>query len=533
VGHIELNGERTGLVAGKTLFDHTDVLGVRLPRSCNRVGRCHECIVEVRRGMELLSPKTEHEDFLQGDYRLACQATVISTEGEVEAATLVRGRPQILIERRPIDVEIDPLTRRRDGKVYFGDEDQGGAGERILGLAVDAGTSTVAANLIDLETGEVLADGCCGNPQAFGGSDVTNRVRYDGDVNGGELQHAIISALNHLIADFPCDPKEIRELTVAGNPTMRDLFFGLDVHSLGQRPFRSIAEHERDAGKREGTYLWDTARRLNVGAHPEARVYGLPLVGCHVGGDTAACIASIDLWDEPGLVMLIDMGTNTEVVLGNRDRVVAASCPAGPAFEGAGVVSGMPGLEGAIETVRLRDGRVEYETIGEVPPVGICGSGLVDLLAELLRTGEISAIGRFTDGAGWFDVDRLAGIQLTEGDISALAQAKGANTSGQRLLLEYYGARPDDLDRIYLAGGFANYIDVESAVAIGLVPDVSREKVVKIGNAAVEGATKVLLSRKIRARLESFVGGIEHVELEMRPNFFDVFVDGVHFAPWK
>jgi uncharacterized 2Fe-2S/4Fe-4S cluster protein (DUF4445 family) len=530
---IELGGQKTDLIIGKTLLEHADALEVRIPKSCRGAGTCHECIVEVLQGTELLSPRTENETFLRGDFRLACQARVLSDEDDLVVVPLVRGRPQVLVESGSAEVEPDPLTRRCEGKVCFGDEELGRHDGRLLGLAVDAGTSTVAVKLVDLEAGKVLADGACGNPQIFGGSDVTNRVRYDEEVGGNELQHAILSALNRMILDLPCDPKEIREVTVAGNPTMRDILFGLDVRSLGQRPFRSITEHERNEGKRDGTVVRDTACGLGIAAHPDARVYGLPLIACHVGADTSACISSIELWDESDPVMLIDIGTNTEVVLGNRERVWAASCPAGPAFEGAGVGYGMPGLEGAIESVRFRDGHVEYETIGEVPPVGICGSGLVDLLAELLRTDRMTPVGRLTDGRKSFEVDALGGIGISEADISALAQAKGANTAGQRLLLEYAGMLPEDLKHIYLAGGFANYINAESAIAIGLVPDVPREKIVKIGNAAVEGATRVLLNRKIRARLEAFVTGIEHVELETRPNFFDVFVEGVQFGPWK
>jgi uncharacterized 2Fe-2S/4Fe-4S cluster protein (DUF4445 family) len=530
---LTLNGQETALERGKSLFDYADALGVRLPQSCNRNGRCHECIVDVRRGMDALSEKTEAEAFLQGNFRLACQARVTSTETDIELVPLLRSHPQILTEARHRPVKVDPLTQRRDGVVQFKGEDQARFEGRLLGLAIDAGTSTVVLNLLDLESGEEVATACLENPQIFGGSDVMHRVRYDGEVGGGELKRALLSALNRVIKDLPCQTEEIWEVTVVGNPTMRDLFFGLDVQPIGQRPFKSVIEQERDEGRREGTFLWESAKDLGLTVNPHARVYGLPLVGCHVGADTAACMSSISLWDEPDLVMLMDIGTNTEVVLGNRDRVVAASCPAGPAFEGWGVKHGMPGLEGAIETVRIRNGRVEYQTIGAAPPRGICGSGLIDLLAELLRVESMTPLGRFTDGNGYFEIVSDEQIRIYESDISALAQAKGANTAGERLLMEYFGVTPKDLKCVYLAGGFANYIDPANAIAIGLVPEIPLEKIVKIGNAAVEGATEVLLNQQTRSTLEAFVSQVEHVELETRPHFFDVFVEGVQFRPWK
>jgi len=532
VGFLTFDRQQTVLQSGKTLFDFADALGVRLPQSCNRMGRCHECIVEVRRGMEALSARTEAEAFLPGNYRLACQARVTATEAEIEVVPLVRGRPQILTETRPHPVPVDPLTTRADGVVRFRGEARGPAEGRLLGLAIDAGTSTVVVRLADLESGLILATAAFENPQAFGGSDVMHRVRYDGEVGGGELQRALFSALHRVIRELPCRPAEIREAAVVGNPTMRDLFFGLDIQPIGQRPFKSISELEREGGRRPHTWLREPAGRLGLAVNPEAEVYGLPVVGCHVGADTAACVASIGLWDEPGLVMLMDIGTNTEVVVGNRERVAAASCPAGPAFEGAGVTSGMPGLEGAIESVRLDHGRVTYRTIGDAPPRGICGSGLIDLLAEMLRVRTMSPLGRFINGRDYFEVAPAEEIRISERDISALAQAKGANTAGQRLLLEYMGVTADDLKCLYLAGGFANYIDPQSAIAIGLVPDIPLEKIVKIGNAAVDGATMALLNRGVRERLEGFVDRIEHVELETRPNFFDVFVEGVQFRSW-
>ena len=266
--------------------------------------------------------------------------------------------------------------------------------------------------------------------------------------------------------------------------------------------------------------------------HPRGRVVGLPLVSGHVGADAAACLLAIDLAREERLVALMDIGTNTELIVGNRHRILAASCPAGPAFEGGAISCGMPALDGAIERIALgSSGAVETTVIGDEPAEGICGSGLVDLLGELRRTEGMNVLGRLHGGDGRFTVDQTRGLSLLESDISQLAQAKGANVAGLRIVLERYGVKGDDLERFYLAGGFARHIDVAAARRIGLIPDLPDEKIVQVGNAAIEGATIALLSRARRAELEALVTRIEHVELETDPDFFDHFAFGCQFRP--
>ena len=238
---------------------------------------------------------------------------------------------------------------------------------------------------------------------------------------------------------------------VAGNPTMRDLLFGLDVQPIGVMPYRSTTEVALDEGRATTTSLSVKARRLRLPVHPEARVYGLPLVGSHVGADAAACLLATGIAEGDALAAIVDIGTNTEAFVGNRERLLAASCPAGPAFEGGGVSFGMPALEGAIERVRLGEaGEVELEVIGDRPPVGLCGSGLVDLLSELRRTGRMNGQGRFTDDSDAFPLGH--GLSLSEADVNELAQAKGANAAGVRVLAESL-RRPAPADRAALPGG--------------------------------------------------------------------------------
>ncbi len=266
------------------------------------------------------------------------------------------------------------------------------------------------------------------------------------------------------------DPQTIYEMVVAGNSTMRDLFFRLNVYSIGQSPYRSITELEMAEGKRTTTSLTASAKKLLLPLHPRARVYGLPIISGHVGADAAACMLAVDLANEERLVAVMDIGTNTELILGNKNKILAASCPAGPAFEGGKISCGMPGLPGAIEKVEIaEDGSVQVGVIGDVPAEGICGSGLVDLLSELLRTHRINALGRFEHGEDKFilDVKSDSPIYFTESDINELAQAKGANVAGLQVIFHDYGIRFEEVDVFYLAGGFGRHLNVDRPGASG------------------------------------------------------------------
>jgi len=521
---------------GRTLFECADQLGIRVPTSCNRQGTCHECIVEVRRGMDGLRGRTDAEAFLRDNYRLACQAVVADAGAEIEFAPLGR-RPKILTGSaiNEADIEIDPLVTRREGSVFYDgvriDEDRG----RICGLAVDWGTTTAVMELMDLETGERLAMSAFENPQRFGGSDIMNRISFDGGPGRGELHKAAISSLNREIREFcslvGISRQQIYEIVVVGNATMRDLFFGLDVQTIGQRPYKSQIEHEYLAHRRSGTAVCELAHRLAILAHPQARVYGGPLIASHVGADTAADLLATGMYESDETCMLVDVGTNTEVVVSHRGRMVAASCPAGPAFEGGLITYGMTGCDGAIESFSRNNGHWDFRTIGDVPPRGICGSGLIDLLAELRRTGEMAPKGMFADRARSLTLVPEQGITFSREDASNLAQAKAANYCGQLIVMRHLGIGPQDVQRLYLAGAFANHINIRNAVEIGFLAPVPEDRIVKAGNASLAGARQMLLSRRKRRQIEELVPRIEHVELETVPDFFELFVEGCQFKP--
>ncbi len=528
------------LVAGRTIFEYADELSVEVPTSCQRNGRCHECVVEIRKGMASLSPPNEAESFLRGDFRLACQAEVISDAEDIEFAAL-RRRPKILTSSPVTENQtLDTAVQERGGKVYYEDEEVGSFRGHLFGLAIDLGTTTVAMELIDLQNGQGMRTCSFENPQRFGGSDIMHRISFDGADGSGELQRAVCAAINREILEFCRELQfsrhEIYEITIAANTTMREILFKIDVQTVGQKPYKSLMESEATAGIRSGTALIENARSLGLLANPRARVYGLPLIASHVGGDLAAGLTALDISaDGAETIMLVDMGTNTEVFLRHRGRMMVASCPAGPAFEGGLVKYGMPAYDGAIEKISLGEGGadVRYETIGEVSPEGLCGSGLIDLLAELRRHDLMTAKGVFTVDKRLFELMLVPshGITFSKEDASNLGQAKAANYCGQLIVMRTLGIDPGDIDRLYLAGGFAHHVDIASAAEIGLLAPVPEARVVRAGNTSLRGARDILLSRSKRRALEKLVCEIEHIELETSADFFELFVDGCQFKP--
>jgi uncharacterized 2Fe-2S/4Fe-4S cluster protein (DUF4445 family) len=536
---LHCNNRRATVAPGTSLFDAAGSLGVFVPTSCIKQGKCKECLVEVAEGMEHLSPRTAAESHLRESFRLSCQTRVVHETGVVRCHTMRRG--DMRIERHALDlpvhladVPLDPCVTRDGGRVLLDGRPIARSDGPIHGLAADLGTTTVVLRLFDLETGEVVADTSFENPQRFGGSDVMSRIHFDTEHRGRLLQRTLAGYVTHAIEAFPVDPHSIYEMVVAGNSTMRDLFFRLNVYSIGQNPYQSITELEMRGGRRAQTSLTGSPARLRLPIHPKGRVYGLPIVSGHVGADAAACMLAVDLAREERLVAVMDIGTNTELILGDRHKIMAASCPAGPAFEGGKILFGMPGLPGAIEKVRIRpDGSFATTVIGEGPAEGICGSGLVDTLGELLRTRWMNSLGRLEDGASEVVLDARGPrpIVLREADINELAQAKGANVAGLYILFDRYGVRFEDLDAFYLAGGFGRHLDVGSARRIGLIPDIDGARILQVGNAAIEGTSIALLSRSRRGELEELVRRVTHVRLETHPSFFHYFVEGCQFQP--
>jgi uncharacterized 2Fe-2S/4Fe-4S cluster protein (DUF4445 family) len=500
---LSINGNSTPVIPGVSLFQHAERMGVPVPTSCNQQGKCRECLVEITDGMENLAPRTSEERHLDGPFRLSCR-TLLTGSGDVRCNTMRRAQMRIETSGFGAELEYEPAIG--------------------YGIAVDLGTTTIVLRLYDLATGRLVAGSSFENPQRFGGSDVMSRIHYDTTHPGRLLMRTLAGYLSRAIAEFPVEADSITEVVVVGNSTMRDLFFRKNVYTIGQNPYRSITEIERNEGKRSTTSLLERGRRSLLPVHSEARVYGAPVLSGHVGADAAACMLAIDIAHEDRLVALMDIGTNTELILGNRHRILAASCPAGPAFEGGAITSGMPALDGAIEDVHIDDdGAVQLGIIGGGKPTGICGSGLVDTLSELLRTGRMNELGRFEE------IELAPGIRFTENDASELAQAKGANVAGLQIICDRYGICFDEIDVFYLAGGFGRHLKPNASRRIGLIPNLPDAKIVQIGNAAIEGASIALLSQSRRDELEDLAQGVEHCRLESHPRFFDFFVEGCQF----
>jgi len=534
----QINFERvsTDCQIGKSIFEHADLLGVKIPTSCYRNGRCHECIVEIKDGVANLNPPTNKELFLQEKFRLACQAIVEKSSSDISFG-LSRKQRQILTSYVPQEFEILPRITHKDGKVYGDDTILSDYDGFIYGIAIDIGTTTVAFNIVNLESGHIIYTGSFENPQKFGGSDIMRRISYDATPFQGELQKAIISSLNQEIRNacklLKIRRKHIYEVLVVGNSTMRDLFFGLDVQSIGQKPYKSLTEHELNQGKRHSTTLHSTAKELGIQMSAQGLVYGAPIIASHIGADVAADLIATKMDTEDNEIqMLIDIGTNTEVIIGNKHGMLAASCPAGPAFEGGEVKHGMPGYAGAIESLAiLEDHSIRYKTINNEPASGICGSGLIDVIAELRRTGQLNPLGAFINNSKEFLIEEKSQITIDRHDLSALAQAKSANYCGQYIAAKKYGVQFSNVQTVLLAGAFANYINIPNAQSIGLIPSIDKNRFVRCGNASLLGATILLLSIKKRQGLQALITNIRHIELETEPEFFDIFVEGCMFQP--
>jgi uncharacterized 2Fe-2S/4Fe-4S cluster protein (DUF4445 family) len=412
-----------------------------------------------------------------------------------------------------------------------------------LGVAFDVGSTTVAGHLCDLRSGEVLASAGAMNPQIRFGEDLMSRVSYVMMHPGGdaELTTAVRGCLDDLLGDLCAQADATRddvlELVLVGNPIMHHLVFGLDPSELGGAPFAPVTDES----------LTVPARDLGIAANPGARAYALPLIAGHVGADTAGVILSEAPHERDVVNLLVDVGTNAEIVLGDRDRLLAASSPTGPAFEGAQISCGQRAAPGAIERVRIDAATLDlrYRTVGSdvwsdqpgaPTPTGVAGSGIIELVAELFLAGILTADG-VIDPAAADRTDRVIAdgrthayvvheaeprLVLTQNDVRQIQLAKGALYAGCRLLMDRAGI--DHVDRIRLAGAFGAHIDPVHAMVLGLVPDCEPEHVTSAGNAAGTGARIALLNRAARTEIEAVVRRVEKIETATEPRFQEHFV---------
>lgn len=413
--------------------------------------------------------------------------------------------------------------------------------EPLLGLAVDLGTTNIAALLVDLRTGRTLGSQGIENPQTVHGGDVISRIGYARGSREAlrQLRDLAAGGINQLArqlcAQRSLDPARIADLTVAGNTAMHHLFLGLPVDRLGVAPFVAAVSDATDV----------KARDAGITAMPGAFVHLLPNIAGFVGGDHTAVLLAVGVEDNRNPVIAIDIGTNTEMSLIHHGRLLSLSVPSGPALEGGHIKCGMRSARGAIEAVKIHGNTVEVETIGGAPAVGICGSGVVDTVAQLYLAGVLDRGGRMvkdhpririTNGRAAFvlaDESETGGapVIFTQHDVRAVQLAKGAIRAGVSILLAESALREDEIGQFIIAGAFGAYIDLESAVAIDMLPALPLERFAQVGNAAGIGAKLALVSYPHRATAQSIAASSRYLELSGSARFNDVFVKSIGFSP--
>ena len=494
---LQPTGHTLTAPAGTPLRDLLFEQGVEFP--CGGQGRCRGCKVRVVAGEAALTPEQETRltaAEIASGWRLACRLFLHS---------------DLTLELRQWDAAI----LSHEGDFTFSPRPG-------LGVAVDLGTTTLVAQLLDLQTSQVLAVRTALNAQARYGADVMSRIGFaiadDGQaVLTRTIRDQIGKLLRDLIFAAQVEPSRVQEAVIVGNTAMHHLFCGIDVRPLAQVPFTPLDD---------GLQVMDGAA-LGWHTTPDMTVHFLPCLGGFVGSDLLAGVLATNLDRRDALTMLVDLGTNGEIVLGNRDGLLCASTAAGPAFEGARIGMGMRAATGAISAVKNVDGQAVCHVLGNVAPAGICGSGLVDAVAVGLELGVIRPNGRLATGGDRWELAPPVAISQT--DIRQLQLAKGAIAAGIRLLLDEWGAQPDDVSELVLAGAFGNYVKRISARRIGLLK-FPPERVTPLGNTALLGAKLALFAGDTdEARHQAIRAMTQHRTLSDDPRFMEVYVDEMGF----
>jgi uncharacterized 2Fe-2S/4Fe-4S cluster protein (DUF4445 family) len=582
-------GRRGECPSGQSLLDCARQLGVDLVSLCGGAGSCGRCIVQVLAGevSELVPGEADYlsaEQLAEG-YRLACRTIplrdcrvrippesltapqrtqveggeiLVTPDPQVKSYLLTLGAPSLadlradaerllaaLVEQHGIVAasvdlaalrQLSPRLRSEAWQVRVALRE----GEIVavlppeatpLGLAVDLGTTKIAAYVLDLETGETVAAEGLMNPQIGYGEDVVARIATvtRNPSEAARLQGLVVGALNEAVAgmcgQIEAEPDEIMEVVVVGNTAMHHLFLQLPVAQLATAPYVPAISSALDI----------KARDIGLRIAPGAYVHLLPNIAGYVGADHVAALLATEVARAEGVVLVLDIGTNTEICLCNRGRLTSLSCASGPAFEGAHIQHGMRAANGAIEHLRLAGDRLEVQTIGGAPPVGLCGSGILDALAQLVLAGVIDGSGRMgkhprvreRGGRREFVLaepgDGRPAITFTQKDVRELQLAKGAMRTGIEVLLRTNELDAEEIDRVIVAGAFGTYIDVASAMAVGMLPRLPLDRFRQVGNAAGMGARLALLSQAMRDESQAIAQRVQYVELASDPEFNKTF----------
>ncbi|HOL16646.1 MAG TPA: ASKHA domain-containing protein [Bacillota bacterium] len=599
-------GKEISVQPGTDLLQAAALAGVPVEGNCGGKGTCGKCKVKVLEGLQGEPGASERKALTEAElaegWVLACQRKVVADtvvklqlssdaydrksalagaaaniepEPGIEKIALKLPRPSIddqtpdlerllrelqrpsLKAALPLIAGLPGILRQEHFKVTAVLSEKqllavepGDTTARLFGLAFDIGTTTLMGSLMDLRSGAVVAVAAATNPQNIYGADVISRITYasKGAENLAALQRKVIEALNGIIRELVqksgVAQNEIYEAVAVGNTTMGHLFMGIDPTYLAPAPFIPAFQKALEI----------EAAELGLAMNPSGRVVLLPNIAGYVGSDTVGVILAAGLDRRGDNCLAVDIGTNGELVLAAKGRLLTCSTAAGPAFEGAQIRCGMRAADGAIEAVQVADD-IKVQTIGGAAPRGICGSGLIDAAAALLRAGVIEPSGRFINpetaghklpprlkermrrGQGGFEIVLAYAEQsatgkdvvLTQADLRELQLAKGAIFAGFKVLLRQVGITEAEVDNVLLAGAFGNYISVESALALGLLPGLPPEKIIPIGNAAGDGAKMALISRSVRERAFALPEKVEHVELSTRQDFQEEFINALAF----
>ena len=504
--------------------------GIFIDNPCSGKGICGKCKVRVTAGT--LSEVTNTEQGLlkqeekASGIRLSCLAEIVEDSDKIEVELLHKERKHKVLTKGYVpEFEKDMFD---DG----------------YGISIDIGTTTVVTSLVDLRTGEELANASMINAQKHYGLDVLTRITYEyenPDTGRQVLQQAIVNSMNGMI-DEVClesavDKGEIREIDVSANCIMMHMLLGVDARSIGKAPYKpTFLEAQKllasDIGIQAGEYT---------------QLYCLPSVSGYIGADIVAGAYVCEMQKEQGNVLFIDIGTNGEIVLASKGRILCCSCAAGPALEGMNISSGMRAAEGAIEDVKITEQGIQLRTIGEQEPVGLCGSGILAVVKELLRTGMVKKTGVFIKKEKLEEADyrypmiRLNGTKrefilhtepellVTQGDVRQVQLAKGAILSGFLALLNKAGIKMEELDKVMIAGQFGAHLPVDSLIGTGILPEAVREKLEYVGNSSKTGAYMTLLSKRVKQEIEELAGRMEYMELAETENYERIFTESMIF----
>ncbi len=444
---------------------------------------------------------------------------------------------------RESDWKVTVLLGKRNETTEIVSVEPGDTSDRNFGVAFDVGTTTVVGQLVNLNTKEVLGTKATHNRQAAFGSDVISRIIFASEKDGLErLHHAVVDNMNgiikELIKEHNVDLYDVNGIICAGNSTMVHLLLKVDPAFIRREPYTPTANFVPVI----------RAAETGIKMSPRGLLSCVPGISTYVGGDITAGVLACGLADAKQLTMLIDAGTNGEIVLGNKDWMVSCAASAGPAFEGSGVACGMRAAKGAIQRVKIkkRDFEVNFKTIGNTKPRGICGSGYIDALAELVTTGIITKQGKINTAIKSKRVrigecgpefvlafKKEAGVDfdivITEADIENLKRSKGAIYAASSLLVKKLGLDFKKMKKFFIAGGFGTYLDIDKAVAIGLLPDLPRDRFEFIGNSSLVGAREILLSYEAMKKAEQIARKITYIELSTEPNYMDEYVSALFF----